>query len=201
MTLHGRSRQQRYSKSADWNYIRECADTLRATVEEANRKPCASPVRGSSLTRETINTVPMIPIFGNGDCFSAQQYYEDLENSGVDGIMVARGALIKPWIFTCVFSFHTSSFFFFFGSDIDNVSAARSRRSASGISARASGSISSATYVFPFEPQRLSLSLLISALPLHQFAEFGLVSALLNPGSLQAVSKMILVSSAEPLGI
>lgn len=114
MTLHGRSRQQRYSKSADWNYIRECADTLRATVEEANRKSCASPVRGSSLTRETINTVPMIPIFGNGDCFSAQQYYEDLENSGVDGIMVARGALIKPWIFTCVFSFQTSSFFFSF---------------------------------------------------------------------------------------
>lgn len=39
-------------------------------------------------------------MFGNGDCFSAQQYYEEMEASGVDGIMVARGALIKPWIFT-----------------------------------------------------------------------------------------------------
>lgn len=39
-------------------------------------------------------------MFGNGDCFSAQQYYEEMEMSGVDGIMVARGALIKPWIFT-----------------------------------------------------------------------------------------------------
>lgn len=39
-------------------------------------------------------------MFGNGDCFSAQQYYEEKEGAGVDGVMVARGALIKPWIFT-----------------------------------------------------------------------------------------------------
>lgn len=39
-------------------------------------------------------------MFGNGDCFSAQQYYEEMEGAGVDGVMVARGALIKPWIFT-----------------------------------------------------------------------------------------------------
>lgn len=39
-------------------------------------------------------------MFGNGDCFSAQQYYEEKEKSGVDGVMLARGALIKPWIFT-----------------------------------------------------------------------------------------------------
>jgi tRNA-dihydrouridine synthase 3 len=44
--------------------------------------------------------VAPIPIFGGGDCFSAQDYYEDMEMSGVDGVMVARGALIKPWIFT-----------------------------------------------------------------------------------------------------
>ncbi|KAK1924549.1 putative tRNA dihydrouridine synthase [Papiliotrema laurentii] len=80
MTLHGRSRQQRYSKLADWAYIKQCADTLRVSLEEAN--------------------MPPVPIFGNGDCFSAQGYYEEKEASGVDGIMVARGALIKPWIFT-----------------------------------------------------------------------------------------------------
>ena len=39
-------------------------------------------------------------MFGNGDCFSAQAYYEEKEKSGVDGVMIARGALIKPWIFT-----------------------------------------------------------------------------------------------------
>lgn len=39
-------------------------------------------------------------MFGNGDCFSAEQYYAEKEGAGVDGVMVARGALIKPWIFT-----------------------------------------------------------------------------------------------------
>ena len=39
-------------------------------------------------------------MFGNGDCFSAQSYYDEMEGAGVDGVMVARGALIKPWIFT-----------------------------------------------------------------------------------------------------
>lgn len=80
MTLHGRTRQQRYSKLADWAYIKQCATTLRQTVADNDMAP--------------------IPIFGNGDCFSAQQYYEEKEASGVDGVMVARGALIKPWIFT-----------------------------------------------------------------------------------------------------
>lgn len=44
-------------------------------------------------------TVPPIPIFGGGDVFSAEDYWEKVEYSGVDGVMVARGALIKPWIF------------------------------------------------------------------------------------------------------
>lgn len=44
--------------------------------------------------------VPPIPIFGGGDVFSSQDYWEKVEYSGVDGVMVARGALIKPWIFT-----------------------------------------------------------------------------------------------------
>nr|ODN85753.1 tRNA-dihydrouridine(47) synthase [NAD(P)(+)] [Cryptococcus depauperatus CBS 7841] len=79
MTIHGRSRQQRYSKPADWSYIRQCVETLRVSLEEAN--------------------LPPVPIFGNGDCFSAQSYYDEMEASGVDGVMVARGALIKPWIF------------------------------------------------------------------------------------------------------
>jgi len=32
--------------------------------------------------------------------YSSQGYWETLEQSGVDGIMIGRGALIKPWIFT-----------------------------------------------------------------------------------------------------
>jgi len=44
--------------------------------------------------------VPRIPIFGGGDAFSAQDYWSKVESSGVDGVMIARAALIKPWVFT-----------------------------------------------------------------------------------------------------
>ncbi|KAM4549534.1 tRNA-dihydrouridine(47) synthase [NAD(P)(+)]-like isoform 2-T2 [Fundulus diaphanus] len=70
ITLHGRSREQRYTKLADWDYISTCSKA-------------ASPV----------------PLFGNGDILS----YEDAmkaRETGVSGVMIARGALIKPWIFT-----------------------------------------------------------------------------------------------------
>ncbi|XP_074421827.1 tRNA-dihydrouridine(47) synthase [NAD(P)(+)]-like isoform X2 [Larus michahellis] len=69
-SLHGRSREQRYTRGADWDYIAECAKI-------------ASPM----------------PLFGNGDILS----YEDADRAmkmGVSGIMIARGALIKPWLFT-----------------------------------------------------------------------------------------------------
>jgi hypothetical protein len=36
---------------------------------------------------------------GNGDCYSHVDYYNHLKNAKVDSVMVARGALIKPWIF------------------------------------------------------------------------------------------------------
>ncbi|KAJ7708634.1 zinc finger dihydrouridine synthase [Mycena metata] len=80
ITLHGRTRQQRYTKLADWDYIKECVDAVRA--------------------READEDLPRIPIFGGGDCFSSQDYWSCVEQSGVDGVMAARGALIKPWIFT-----------------------------------------------------------------------------------------------------
>ncbi|KAN0139239.1 hypothetical protein V8E53_002740 [Lactarius tabidus] len=80
MTLHGRTRQQRYTKLADWEYIKECVQAVRA--------------------READEDLPRIPIFGGGDAFSAEDYWSKVESSGVDGVMIARGALIKPWIFT-----------------------------------------------------------------------------------------------------
>ncbi|KAJ6587378.1 hypothetical protein B0H10DRAFT_2093936 [Mycena sp. CBHHK59/15] len=72
ITLHGRSRQQRYTKLADWDYIKECVDAVRA--------------------READEDLPRVPIFGGGDCFSSQDYWSCVEQSGVDGVM--------PWIFT-----------------------------------------------------------------------------------------------------
>ncbi|KAI0037038.1 FMN-linked oxidoreductase [Vararia minispora EC-137] len=80
MTLHGRTRQQRYTRLADWSYIKECVDAVRAA--------------------ESDKALPRVPIFGGGDCYSSRDYWEDVQNTGVDGVMVARGALIKPWIFT-----------------------------------------------------------------------------------------------------
>lgn len=70
VTLHGRSREQRYLKLADWDYINECAGL-------------ADPM----------------PLFGNGDVLSYEDYYHHVDNSKVSGIMIGRGALIKPWIF------------------------------------------------------------------------------------------------------
>ncbi|KAG6333598.1 hypothetical protein ID866_5498 [Astraeus odoratus] len=80
ITLHGRTRQQRYTKLADWDYIRQCVEAVRA--------------------RETNEGLAPVPIFGGGDCFSSQDYWEKIEGTGVDGIMIGRGALIKPWLFT-----------------------------------------------------------------------------------------------------
>lgn len=79
-TLHGRTQQQRYSKSADYDYIKTCVDSLRRTAEELDIAP--------------------IPFFGNGDAYDHRSYWQNVEETGVDGIMIARGALIKPWIFT-----------------------------------------------------------------------------------------------------
>ncbi|KAJ3318356.1 tRNA-dihydrouridine(47) synthase [NAD(P)(+)]-like protein [Boothiomyces sp. JEL0866] len=76
LTLHGRSKEQRYSRLADWEYINKCGGLIDKTVEN-----------------------PMA-FFGNGDIFNPEdltRVYDDCPN--VDGIMVGRGALIKPWIF------------------------------------------------------------------------------------------------------
>ncbi|NXU76768.1 DUS3L synthase, partial [Oreotrochilus melanogaster] len=74
VTLHGRSREQRYTRGADWDYIAECAKI-------------ASPM----------------PLFGNGDILSYEDANRAMQ-MGVSGIMIARqvpgGALIKPWLFT-----------------------------------------------------------------------------------------------------
>lgn len=40
-----------------------------------------------------------IPVLYNGDVFTAQDYFEALEQTGADGVLVARGALGNPWVF------------------------------------------------------------------------------------------------------
>lgn len=71
-TLHGRSKEARYTRSADWDYIEECAKV-------------ADPV----------------PLYGSGDIMSYEDLDAHINSeSGVTGAMLGRGALIKPWIFT-----------------------------------------------------------------------------------------------------
>lgn len=73
VTIHGRSRQQRYSKLADWDYVYQCTRKAPATLQ----------------------------VVGNGDVFSFVDWNNHrTECPELATCMVARGALIKPWIFT-----------------------------------------------------------------------------------------------------
>lgn len=69
IAIHGRYREQYYSGKADWNVIREVKETVR------------------------------IPVLGSGDVFSPEDAKAMLDETGCDGVFIARGALGNPWIF------------------------------------------------------------------------------------------------------
>lgn len=95
LTLHGRSRQQRYTKNADWGYISECA----ALIKRFNAKgdDLADTIREADARTQAANG--QVYFIGNGDCYSHVDYNNHIELAKVDSVMIARGALIKPWIF------------------------------------------------------------------------------------------------------
>lgn len=86
ITIHGRSRAQRYTRLADWDYIKEVADTVKEARHQKEEDPDSEGI-----------VKPFI--IGNGDTYSWKEWYDNIEHTGVDSVMVARGALIKPWIF------------------------------------------------------------------------------------------------------
>ena len=67
--IHGRTCKQMYSGGVDYASIREVKNTV------------------------------SIPVFGSGDIFSPELAKKMIDETGCDGITVARGALGTPWIF------------------------------------------------------------------------------------------------------
>lgn len=72
LTVHGRTRSQMYTGSADWETI--------ARVKENPRL--------------------RIPLIGNGDICSEADVARAFDTYGVDGVMVGRAAIGAPWIFS-----------------------------------------------------------------------------------------------------
>lgn len=69
ITVHGRTREQRYAGQADW----DCVAAVAAQVR--------------------------VPVVGNGDVASGTDALRRLRQSGCAGVMVGRAALGNPWIF------------------------------------------------------------------------------------------------------
>ncbi len=69
IAVHGRTREDYYFGEADWNCIKKVKDAVK------------------------------IPVLGNGDIYSPKDAKRMIEETGVDGVMVARGAQGNPWIF------------------------------------------------------------------------------------------------------
>lgn len=69
VAVHGRTRQQFYEGKADWSIIADVKQSVK------------------------------IPVFGNGDIFSAADGLRMLAETGCGGLMVGRGADGNPWIF------------------------------------------------------------------------------------------------------
>ncbi len=68
VTVHGRTRCQFYQGESDWNFIGEVKQAVQ------------------------------IPVIGNGDVRCGEDAERMLKESGVDGVMVGRGAYGRPWL-------------------------------------------------------------------------------------------------------
>lgn len=71
LTIHGRTRSQMYTGEADWDLIGAVKNNPRMHI----------------------------PIIGNGDVTSPEKARLYFDRYGVDGIMIGRGAIGRPWIF------------------------------------------------------------------------------------------------------
>ncbi|TQV98679.1 hypothetical protein V2A60_007612 [Cordyceps javanica] len=95
ITLHGRSREQRYTKLADWAYIGECA----ALIRGYNAQRDALTDTAAEPDPSTQAAAGRLFFLGNGDCYSHVDYHRHVDEARVDTVMIGRGALVKPWLF------------------------------------------------------------------------------------------------------
>jgi tRNA-dihydrouridine synthase 3 len=95
ITLHGRSRHQRYTRLADWEYISDIAALIRA-INRTNAEKADTAAESDARDRPNGGKVLFV---GNGDILSHEDYNAHIQNDLVDSAMIGRGALIKPWIF------------------------------------------------------------------------------------------------------
>ncbi|KAF4325552.1 hypothetical protein BBO99_00000319 [Phytophthora kernoviae] len=84
ISVHGRSRLQRYTKTADWDYVFQCSDSQQDAFED--------------LEKHISTSLPRVSFVGGGDVLSYEEFDEHLQNGKLDTCMLARGALIKPWL-------------------------------------------------------------------------------------------------------
>ena len=73
ITLHPRTTKQQFTGQSNWQLITE----LKSAVN--------------------------IPVIGNGDIKSVDDYFRMKEETGCDGVMIGRGALGNPWIFKSIY--------------------------------------------------------------------------------------------------
>lgn len=78
ITIHGRTREEFYSGTADWDIIKK----VKASVS--------------------------VPVIGNGDVFKPEDIKRMIDYTGCDGVMIGRGARGNPWIFSTGKSFMES---------------------------------------------------------------------------------------------
>ncbi len=71
LAIHGRTREQLYSGEADWTLIGDVKNNPKISI----------------------------PIIGNGDINSAEKAKQFLDETGVDALMIGRGAIGRPWLF------------------------------------------------------------------------------------------------------
>lgn len=77
ITLHPRTRKEKYTRKARWEYVNQLCEYLKSKYNSLN-----------------------LQIIGNGSIFSVEDAISSIKKApNIDGIMLGRSAIQKPWIF------------------------------------------------------------------------------------------------------